>query len=373
MLSKNLYEIDEVVAALQLCLRMFWPLAHFWAHELVISEETVLLRTILRDTWLDYGAPADLVLFTDLRDPNCKFADLVSRVMAAIQTTGSLAPISLFNKAMSGHRPRVTPATSDLKTLARRAKGAAAFLKATESENMDPDHLKSWWISFDSACRCHWFRDAFWLLQAVQANLSSDGIWMGIMLAARGLPAIKEFIGDLKVEGSIRSQAAAVATLCYTTSVLQTTSSTRPADWSEWSRLSGRAARLYSIPLEALHSQTTRGSMSTKYTNIQDIREPILLLPEGCTYWRRVTSEAGFHMVDDCIEVPEDEPYEAFYDRHFPDDIPDEWSAADQQKSHGRGLHEKAAELLSYLIRDQISDNEWAWGIHVPVKKLTKV
>lgn len=28
---------------------------------------------------------------------------------------------------------------------------------------------------------------------------------------------------------------------------------------------------------------------------------------------------------------------EEFYDTHFPDDIPDEWSAADQQKSHGRG------------------------------------
>lgn len=368
MLSKNLYELDEVVAALQLCLRMFWSRAHFWAHELVVSEEEELLRKTLLDTWLDYGAPADIGLYTDLRDSN--IAHLVSRVMEAIKVTRSLAPLTLFNKA-TGHRPRVTPATSDPTVLARRTKGAAAFLAATESENMDPDHLRAWWISFDSACRCHWFRDAFWLLQAVQPTLSADGIWAGIMLAARGLSEIKEFIRSLKEEGSIRAQAAAVATLCYPSRQLITVPQA-PYKSPEWSRLSGRKARLYAIPQEALHSQTTRGSLASKYTNIQDIREPILLLTQGCAYWQRVTKAAGFRVLEDAIEIPEDEAYEAFYDQHFPDDIPDEWSAADQQKSHGRGLG-LTTEHLTHIIRDQISEKEWAWGIHVPArsKKLT--
>lgn len=370
MLSKNLYEIDEVVAALQLCLRMTWPRAHFWAHELVASEEEELLRTVLRDSWLDYGAPADIRVLMDLQSlvPD---SDLVSRVMEAIRTTGSLAPISLFNKG-KGRRLRVTPATSDPKVLARRAKGAAAFLAATEFENMDPDHLKAWWISFDSACRCHWFRDAIWLLQAVQPTLSSDGIWAGIMLAARGLSEVKEFIRDLREEGSIRAQAAAVATLCYPSTNLPQSVQPKQVDWSQWSTLSGRGARLYAIPKEALHSQTTRGALSTKYTNIQDIREPVLLLPQGCAYWRRITAVAGFRDLEEGIEVPEDRAYETFCDRHFPDDIPDEWSAADQQKSHGRGLG--STDPLTHSIRSQISENEWAWGIHVPArsKKLTK-
>ena len=96
MLSKNLYEIDEVVAALQLCLRMTWPRAHFWAHELIVSEEEELLRNTLRDTWLDYGAPADIGVLSDLTS---NISVLVARVMSAIKVTGSLAPISLFNKA----------------------------------------------------------------------------------------------------------------------------------------------------------------------------------------------------------------------------------------------------------------------------------
>jgi hypothetical protein len=369
MLSKNLYELDEVVAALQLCLRMTWPRAHFWAHELIVSEEEELLLNTLRDSWLDYGAPADIGLLTDLRSlvPD---SDLVARVMSAIQVTGSLAPMSLFNK-VGGHRPRVTSATSDPIILARRAKGAAAFLAATESENMDPDHLKSWWISFDSACRCHWFRDAFWLLQAVQPSLSSDGIWAGIMLAARGLSEVKEFIRGLRsLPDQVRAQAAAVATLCYPSRQLITVPRVPYKNLEP--RLSGRGARLYPISLEALHSQTTRGSLSTKYTNIQDIREPILLLPQGCAYWRRITKAAGFIQKGDEVETPDDETYERFYDRYFPDDIPDEWSAADQQKSHGRGLSGKAADPPTYLVRDQISEKEWAWGIHVPAKKLTK-
>jgi hypothetical protein len=370
MLSKNLYEIDEVVAALQLCLRMFWPRAHFWAHELVISEEEDLLRKTLRDAWLDYGAPADLALLIDLHWSDSNNAALVSRVMAAIQVTGSLAPLLLFNKG-TGYRPRVTSATSDPTVLARRSK-ADDFLAATESENMDPEHLKAWWISFDSACRCHWFRDAFWLLQAVQPTLSSDGIWEGIMLAARGFPEVKDFIRELRcLPDQVRAQAAAVATLCYPSTNLPLPAKAQQVDWSQWSR-SGRGARVYEIPQEDLHSQTTRGSLSTKYTNIQDIREPILLLPQGCAYWRRITQAAGFIQTGDEVEIP-DEAYEAFYDRYFPDDIPDEWSAADQQKSHGRGLSEKTYDPPTHIIRDQISETEWAWGIHVPVKKVDQM
>jgi hypothetical protein len=42
-------------------------------------------------------------------------------------------------------------------------------------------------------------------------------------------------------------------------------------------------------------------------------------------------------MVDDMVCFPNDDVLERFYEEFFPNDIPDEWSAADQQKSHGRG------------------------------------
>jgi hypothetical protein len=33
-----------------------------------------------------------------------------------------------------------------------------------------------------------------------------------------------------------------------------------------------------------------------------------------------------------------------FYDEHFPDDTPDEWSTAEREKSHGRGALQPGAE-----------------------------
>jgi hypothetical protein len=41
---------------------------------------------------------------------------------------------------------------------------------------------------------------------------------------------------------------------------------------------------------------------------------------------------------------------EEFYDTYFPNDIPDEWSAADREKSHSRGLgRDPEAALDKYI------------------------
>jgi hypothetical protein len=44
----------------------------------------------------------------------------------------------------------------------------------------------------------------------------------------------------------------------------------------------------------------------------------------------------------DRVLFPSDDALEYFYLSYFPDDIPDEWSAEDQQKSHGVGCAETA-------------------------------
>ena len=47
---------------------------------------------------------------------------------------------------------------------------------------------------------------------------------------------------------------------------------------------------------------------------------------KGCPFW------------DTALEsIVDDETKEAFYEKYFPDDIPDEWSLEDQKKSHGFG------------------------------------
>jgi hypothetical protein len=135
-----------------------------------------------------------------------------------------------------------------------------------------------------------------------------------------------------------------------------------------------RQSRLYAISAEALHKDTVRGSISNRYTNIQDIREPILLLMQGCAWWRRMTEAAGFKETEDTLEMPDDDGYEAFCDEFFPDDIPDEWSAADQQKSHGRGIAETAPEPESPWIREEpVNQREWSWGTCTPKKQIHQI
>jgi hypothetical protein len=76
-----------------------------------------------------------------------------------------------------------------------------------------------------------------------------------------------------------------------------------------WPHLSiGRvAARLFSVP----RAYAPAGPVTPLATK------------DGCAFWRRVWGT---------VQTPEDE--EAFWATYFADDIPDEWSAAEQAKSH---------------------------------------
>jgi hypothetical protein len=69
---------------------------------------------------------------------------------------------------------------------------------------------------------------------------------------------------------------------------------------------------------------------------------------------------------------PNDDVLESFYDRFFPDDIPDEWSAADQCKSHGPGHDflesQSQSQPPSVIIRDEPAGRrQWNYSIRVPL------
>jgi hypothetical protein len=102
---------------------------------------------------------------------------------------------------------------------------------------------------------------------------------------------------------------------------------------AEWSELEGRRARRqFKIRSEACLLYSERGRMPRTTTNIEEIREPLTAL-HGSPYWDTIAAEfGGWKPI-----YKNDASKEAFYDLYFPDDIPDEWSVADQEKSHGRG------------------------------------
>jgi len=81
---------------------------------------------------------------------------------------------------------------------------------------------------------------------------------------------------------------------------------------------------------------------------------------EGCGFWADVLATYA----DEKGWVTE-EAQEAFYEFAFPDDIPDEWSKADQLKSHGSGCLSSSEEpRWSKWGRQWLdADAVFAWGI----------
>jgi hypothetical protein len=72
----------------------------------------------------------------------------------------------------------------------------------------------------------------------------------------------------------------------------------------------------------------------TTFNKLRSI-EPQLVGP----YWGPALKKIGAsHAVDGSIIWPSEDKLEYFYEKYFPDDIPDEWPLADQEKSHGQGV-----------------------------------
>jgi len=382
MLSRNLYEIDEVKSALQVCLRRQSWRALFWLWELVVSEEIEEAKSVLRDTWLMWGAPYDIALLQDIDaadvDSGSQSISLVRRIMEACGNASDLSAIRFLNdQETTTHRKDWTTQAPSKSAAKRRRERSTQFVASLDSEDITEKDAILFWIGMDSAIRRGLRRDAFWFLQAAQPVLSANAIWSALKIAARG-PNAGTIIQSLETHASrnqtsqILHQAAAVLFLCVRVSNRdQLRTPTFPenkillGDWHTWtSQTNTRAARIHAIPPEALHTGTTRGQISTKYTNIADIREPIPLLLEGCAWWRRIVTEIGIREEQDgTLVFPSDDSMEQLADTYFPDDIPDEWSSADQQKSHGRGVAESAPSEPSVWIRTvKLDDRIWKTG-----------
>lgn len=367
-LTRHLYESDEVVAALQLSLRSGdTTAALFWTHELIVSDEAPLALQILRATWLRWGAPHDHYILTLDLSPT-----LPLRVAAACAAARGAAPIDLLNAAATvtvpppGNQLTVTKRQQEARQLR-----ANAFAKAAaETDETDMPTATAWWLAFEGAIRTASYAAAIWYLQWAQPLLCADTIWAAIAAATathRHIVAGFRDAASAHPTCQLLHQTAAVLFLARYAQEMPppiildaAVISSAETQWAEWDRMTGRrAGRALAIPAAALHAGTTRGALSAAYTNIDDCRNPLTLLPQACRFWRSAVALAGMTINPDRedAEFPSDNHLEAFHATYFPDDLPDEWSATDQQKSHGRGCAETAPPDPSVVyVRDTYTE-----------------
>jgi hypothetical protein len=95
--------------------------------------------------------------------------------------------------------------------------------------------------------------------------------------------------------------------------------------------------RLYEIPKICLYGTTLRGRSKWTQKNLiqlYNVEKYIL----GCPFWDEVIEEYGTIDEKNEIQWNSVDKMEEFYEKYFPDDIPDEWTKKEQLKSHGDGI-----------------------------------
>jgi hypothetical protein len=326
-LTRNLYRLDEVRAAAMFCLiKGRAKEACFWLAELIVSDLMLEAIYCMFYVWLIGIGPLRLEWYRRAWEV---FRREEIEPESILQFGIALAASISSRPRDKGGEERDWSQTRDTTAVLLLVAGAAGKLgdKGVEAgwkgvSNLEQKGLMS---------RLHG-------LAGADARLHQT-------LAA--LEASSEVVGEGYAE-RLRKLTNCVAYLatCVPKEYRNTEETWRPVilheleeDVKGWLTVTAvrRKRRVYEVPYTCLYGMTARGELAQNETNIEEIRYGLEGLLRKSTYWSELVPAAD-----------DDDGREAFYDREFPDDIPDEWSLVDQQKSHGMGAR-MGAGPISFL------------------------
>ena len=319
-LTRHLYAEDEVVAALQFCiLRGRAVEAAFWCEELIYSEMIESLFTGLRRIWLYGFGIGALSWFRTFQEISLKEELNVDELIGFV--------IGLCRIGLKGRRDITYLILAG--TTAEAEQAAHCILPKMLT------NAQAYFVACVEQGRC---------ISAWRALGSVTNSTLRFAAKRKHEEAGLE-VCDLLLE----YPALVVAALCLgkgelaarlAESVPGTLSEVEKAR-ADWAPLNRRGRRHYPIPHECLYWLTARGAKSV-YDTSEKLLRGSLERPEklwGSAYWDSVADTlGGWEAVRSDPEVRM-----TFYDEHFPDDVPDEWSTAEREKSHGRGALQPGA------------------------------
>jgi len=312
-LTRNLYRLEEVKASLIFCLvNGKKKTALFWCEEILASECGWILGEVLLKSWIWYACPYDVALIYDIRnaDYDCDVDDniiqIVLRLIAAIQ---------------KGERNVIRTLTLGLRT---HPTGGYTKKPATEQKKTEIHHILS-----DAGCRG--LGDRMWYY------LSRNLDFQNLKNLVRGSQREKKILGkaiqtlvDLSAYEQFKLPALAACCLIISCRSDKRKIICKKSDIddipnyrlsiSSWLQKQGkRNGRIFDIESAGILGLREQCSL-------QEIRNIYPALKEGTPFWKRISS---------AYDLTDDSSRESFYDTWFPNDIPDEWSLDDQNKSHG--------------------------------------
>jgi hypothetical protein len=190
------------------------------------------------------------------------------------------------------------------------------------------------------------------------------------------LQALRDYealLGYSSQEYDVVTRCAAVLLMCLSPSLyresmrpLVTSMDTRVNNMiQEWKTVVGTIkARVYTLPTTSLYGTTVRGrSLWSQHNRVQLYHVEKYLV--GCPFWDEALETYADVEESGGIRWHSEDAMEAFYERYFPDDIPDEWTREEKGKSHGDGVlgPDEAVSLWKYASRYLSGVARFAWGL----------
>jgi hypothetical protein len=362
-LSRHFYALDEVHAALSYCSRRNDPIETlFWCQELLHSGHIGETISTLFESWLWHKGPIHIAwlvrAWATLRSESLATEDILLSAANLSMIPYDKQDHSLWNilTLSSAEMPdRVTPCTP-----------------AWVCDSIDNKELYFIRALYQGKARSAW-----WMAQ----QLTTIRAWNVIEIYAgkqqlesrviilEALQQYEHLLGYRSAEYDMIILCTAVLYCCCSSSLtkelpihLHPMHQEAIQRWNE--RIGRKAYRSYSIPSACLYGVTYRGKIKWSQSTVSSLNhvEPSLI---GCPFWEEAISEYGV-IHDGCIQWNSDDDLEDFYERYFPDDIPDEWTKAEKAVSHGDGLL-APTEVVTLYKYARSTFSKWsyfAWNTH---------
>jgi len=315
MLTRNLYDLEEVKATLKYSL-LVGKLREsiFWAQEILASECGWELGGVLIRFWIEYCCPNDFFIPVKIRRLDFD-GDMDKDIVAIIMRLCACKKQNLVMEIV--------------------VEGFASYPWPCYRINPNKKQLLE---ASDRATVCGLAPlDCFKITQALAKGYASRA-WhiadrlpvdnvrklLRLITCAREIVVINCLIDLSEMEGFRRISLAACCIILADVDGFQT-----DVEYSDipglmmsaasWIKKQGkRQGRIFDIEKRALYGLKEKA-------DIRNLRDIYPHLKTATPFWQRII--AGYDMTCDTAK-------EKFYDTWFPNDIPDEWSLEDQQKSH---------------------------------------
>jgi hypothetical protein len=359
-LTRHFYALDEVHAALQYASTRNDRLETlFWCKELLLSQCVGETISTLFESWLWHKGPFQLqwllgawatLAGEELSEDDVLLAAYQLSAISYRHRDHSLWNILVLT-AQGAAPERLTPKTPTI--LPSSDDRECYFVRALYQGKA----YSAWWMSRRMATDRVWELLAWYATHCIKYGATYHTCF-------KALQSYEQLLGYRTDEYDMIVRCLAVLSLCLSPSqqadslsslpsVIDATSLTRLAEWQQ--RLGRKSYRVYSIPTACLYG-TGRGRIPWQSSTVSQLNETHLI---GCPFWEEALSE--YAIIDNGIHWNSEEE---FYHRYFPDDLPDEWTKAEKERSHGDGLlaPQETVHLGKYARRFLSQCARLAWN-----------